>query len=71
MQISNEDNLDLARLQNSLDLIVAEAERIYYNCDYQKCAALTEKVLSEDPYHHDCLPIHIACQVELKQSNSK
>lgn len=71
MQIASDDIAELGNLQNSLDVIVAEAERIYYNCDYHRCAALTEKVLKEDPYHHDCLPIHIACQVELKQSNSK
>lgn len=61
----------LERLQCSLDLAVSEAERLYYNCDYQQCTALTEAILKQDPYHHDCLPLHVACQVELKQTNSK
>lgn len=61
----------LTKLQDSLDLAVSEAERLYYNCDYQRCHALTEAVLKQDPYHYDCLPIHISCEVELKQSNSR
>ncbi|XP_044262196.1 cell division cycle protein 16 homolog [Tribolium madens] len=59
----------LTKLKQSLDMQVAEAERLYYNCDYQQCSELTEAILREDPYHNGCLPIHIACQVELKLSN--
>ena len=29
------------------------------------------RVLKKDPYHTECLPIHISCLVELKESNSK
>lgn len=65
-----ESNIALARLQDSLDLAIAEAERLYYNCDYQQCHVLTELILKQDPYHFDCLPIHISCEVELKLSNS-
>lgn len=61
----------LMRLKDSLDLHVAQAERFYYNCDYQQCITLTESILKKDPYHNDCLPIHISCQVELNYSNSK
>ncbi|CAH1987431.1 unnamed protein product [Acanthoscelides obtectus] len=68
MDISSSNTL-LMKLKNSLDLQVAEAERLYYNCDYQACNLLTEAVLKMDPYHDACLPIHISCQVELKQSN--
>lgn len=70
MQIDRCDNGALLKLKNSLDLQVAEAERLYYNCDYQQCSQLTETILKIDPYHDVCLPIHISCQVELKQSNS-
>ncbi|VEN35483.1 unnamed protein product [Callosobruchus maculatus] len=59
-------NTRLMKLKNSLDLQVAEAERLYYNCDYQACNLLTEAILKMDPYHDACLPIHISCQVELK-----
>lgn len=72
LQIPNKPiNNSLNRLKNSLDLIVAQAEKYYYDCDYQQCSLLTEKVLKQDPYHLACLPIHISCQVELKESNSK
>uniref|UniRef100_A0A6P7GWK2 Cell division cycle protein 16 homolog n=1 Tax=Diabrotica virgifera virgifera TaxID=50390 RepID=A0A6P7GWK2_DIAVI len=69
MQTEDLDNSILLKLKNSLDLQVAEAERLYYNCNYQLCSSMTEAILKVDPYHDACLPIHISCQVELKQSN--
>lgn len=69
MNIDSLENSILARLQNSLDLSVSQAEKFYYNCDYVQCNKLTEYVLKHDPYHSGCLPIHISCLVELKQSN--
>ncbi|XP_053593265.1 cell division cycle protein 16 homolog [Microplitis demolitor] len=58
------------RLQDNLDMQVAKAERLYYNCDYQQCFSLTETILKKDPYHNCCLPVHIACLVELKKTNA-
>ncbi|CAH0552716.1 unnamed protein product [Brassicogethes aeneus] len=69
MVTESSENTLILRLKDSLDLHVAEAERMYYNCDYQKCSVLTENILKQDPYHDSCLPIHISCLVELKQSN--
>lgn len=69
MHVEGADNSILLKLKNCLDMRVAEAERLYYNCDYQSCSSLTENILKIDPYHDGCLPIHISCQVELKQSN--
>lgn len=71
MQVEHVENPILIKLKSNIDLQVAEAERLYYNCDYQKCSQLTEALLKEDPYHDICLSIHISCHVELKQSNSK
>lgn len=31
------------RLADNLDMQVAKAERLYYNCDYHQCFSLTEK----------------------------
>ncbi|XP_019868674.1 cell division cycle protein 16 homolog isoform X2 [Aethina tumida] len=59
----------MTRLKDSLDLHVAEAERLFYNCDYRQCSQLTDAILKQDPYHTSCLPIHISCQVELKRSS--
>ncbi|XP_076296997.1 cell division cycle protein 16 [Lasioglossum baleicum] len=58
------------RLLGNLDMEVSEAERLYYNCDYHKCFSLTERILKKDPYHNSCLPVHIACLVELKKTNA-
>ncbi|BES96094.1 Cell division cycle [Nesidiocoris tenuis] len=57
------------RLRNNSDLSVAQAERHYYACAYSECFSITTAVLERDPYHTSCLPIHIACLVELKKVN--
>lgn len=68
---TDSDSTLLLTLKYSLDLHVAQAERLYYNCDYEQCIQLTELILKKDPYHSDCFPTHISCCVELKLSNSK
>ncbi|KAL7632928.1 UNVERIFIED_CONTAM: hypothetical protein RMT77_016755 [Armadillidium vulgare] len=60
----------LVHLETNLDFVTTEAEALYYNCDFNRCFKLTQRVLQRDPYHPECLPIHIACLVELKQANS-
>lgn len=67
---TKEDNR-INLLMNSLDILVAKAEKCFFDCDYQRCTEFTEKVLKQDPYHMACLPIHISCQVQANQSNSK
>ncbi|KAL0276739.1 UNVERIFIED_CONTAM: hypothetical protein PYX00_004247 [Menopon gallinae] len=57
------------KLEGNLDLMVSEAEKHYYNCNYTTCWKITEEVMSKDPYHLSCLPVHISCLVELKNSN--
>ncbi|XP_068240729.1 cell division cycle protein 16 homolog [Palaemon carinicauda] len=57
-------------LVSNADFITAQAEKLYYNCNFAQCHRLTQEVLKKDPYHTGCLPIHISCLVELKQSNS-
>ncbi|XP_030754617.1 cell division cycle protein 16 homolog isoform X2 [Sitophilus oryzae] len=69
MQVDPFENVAISRFQGSLDFYVAQAEMFYYNCDYSKCIGLTEQILKKDPYHDGCLPLHISCLVELKQSN--
>lgn len=71
MDYAISNTMVIQRLQDSLDMVVSKAEQLYYNCDYQKCITLTENILKQDPYHSACLPIHISCLVELKQSNSE
>ncbi|CAL4061020.1 unnamed protein product, partial [Meganyctiphanes norvegica] len=59
-----------APLQTNTDFMTAHAEKLYYNCDFATCYRITQKVLKKDPYHTECLPVHISCLVELKQSNT-
>ena len=61
-------NLESSLSLNS-DFSVAKAERHFYNCDYTQCFSMTSSVMKEDPFHTDCLPIHISCLVELKKPN--
>ncbi|KAL1497312.1 hypothetical protein ABEB36_008296 [Hypothenemus hampei] len=68
MQIDSCVAVILSKFQTSLDFKVSQAEILYYNGDYDNCLKLTETVLQKDPYHEGCLPIHIACLVEYKQS---
>lgn len=60
----------LDSLNDNLDVVVNMAERHFYNCSFSVSHNLTSAVLNSDPYHEACLPIHISCLVELKQSNS-
>ncbi|XP_044762090.1 cell division cycle protein 16 homolog [Coccinella septempunctata] len=63
------DNACLEKLKENLEIITTQAERYYYNCEFSECAKLTDHILNEDPWHIACLPIHISCHVELKDSN--
>lgn len=66
--------------------MTTEAERFYYDCQFKKCFEITMRwlqlnwnhdplntasVLDSDPYHHECLPVHVACMVELKDVNGE
>lgn len=55
--------------ERSPDIRVQMAERHFYNCDYAECYKTTSGVMAEDPYHNECLPVHISCLVQLNYSN--
>lgn len=56
-------------LQDNLDVVVSQAERHYYNCDFKMCYKLTSMVMVKDPFHANCLPVHIGTLVELSKAN--
>ncbi|KAM5147089.1 cell division cycle protein 16 homolog isoform 3-T3 [Callospermophilus lateralis] len=56
-------------LQENLDVVVSLAERHYYNCDFKMCYKLTSAVMEKDPFHANCLPVHIGTLVELNKAN--
>ncbi|KAI1280486.1 Cell division cycle protein 16 -like protein [Halotydeus destructor] len=65
-----EANVNNEYLENNVDVLTAQAERCYYNCDYHQCYKITSEVLSRDLYHSQCLPIHLSCLMELKKTNA-
>uniref|UniRef100_A0A673KVM4 Cell division cycle protein 16 homolog n=1 Tax=Sinocyclocheilus rhinocerous TaxID=307959 RepID=A0A673KVM4_9TELE len=58
-------------LQDNLDVVVSLAERHYYNCDFKMCYSLTSMVMVKDPFHANCLPVHIGTLVELSKLSFK
>ncbi|EDV93002.1 GH18518 [Drosophila grimshawi] len=54
----------LLRVQRSTDLLSAEAEKCFYDCDYKQCLKILTNLLKVDPFHNNALTIQIACLVE-------
>ncbi|KAH8356467.1 hypothetical protein KR200_010253 [Drosophila serrata] len=54
----------LNRVQRSTDLMAAEAEKCFYDCDYKLCLKILNELLKVDPFHNNALTIQIACLVE-------
>lgn len=54
----------LDRVQRSTDLMAAEAEKCFYDCDYKQCLKILNELLKVDPFHNTALTIQIACLVE-------
>ncbi|KAH8311925.1 hypothetical protein KR044_008602 [Drosophila immigrans] len=71
-RVSAEQELDtlmslndcLTRVQRSTDLMAAEAEKCFYDCDYKQCLKILNDLLKIDPFHNNALTIQIACLVE-------
>lgn len=59
------------QLEHSVDLMVARAEKLFYNCEYKKCVRLLDDCFAADPYHSAGLTVQIGCLVEMKESNSE
>ena len=60
-----------AELASNADLLVQQAEVQFYNCDFNDCIRITSRVLKSDPYHTECLPIHISGLVQTNNPNGK
>lgn len=58
----------LADLGNNSDVMVAQAERLYYNNNAREAHKLTEKVLAREEFHMDAIAIHICILVELDKT---
>lgn len=61
----------LKTLEESVDVKVAKAEELFYNCEYKKCLKIINEILERDPYHKKTLFVQIGCLMELKDANGK
>uniref|UniRef100_A0A1B0D2H9 Uncharacterized protein n=1 Tax=Phlebotomus papatasi TaxID=29031 RepID=A0A1B0D2H9_PHLPP len=61
----------LAQLSQSIDLLMAKAERAFYNCNYNHCLKILNEIFRRDPYHTQSLSIQIGCLYEQKETNSE
>jgi anaphase-promoting complex subunit 6 len=67
--VTNDGVLKL--LDDSVDVKVANAEELFYNCEYKKCLKVINEILDRDPYHKRTLFVQIGCLMELKDTNGK
>uniref|UniRef100_A0A182JCQ4 Uncharacterized protein n=1 Tax=Anopheles atroparvus TaxID=41427 RepID=A0A182JCQ4_ANOAO len=59
----------MSKLELSIDLMIARAEKFFYNCDYRQCIKLLEEILKRDPFHKRSLTVQVGCLAEMKNSN--
>lgn len=57
--------------EHSVDMMVAHAEKLFYNSEYKQCMQLLDECFKADPYHAAGLTVQIGCLVELRESNSE
>ena len=62
---------DLCVLYCWIDRLQERIQVLLYGLSFSLSLSLSFflSVLDEDPFHHDCLAVHIACQVELQDVN--
>ncbi|XP_037810048.1 cell division cycle protein 16 homolog [Lucilia sericata] len=59
----------MSRIQKSTDVMAAEAEKLFYDCEYKKSFKILNELLKIDPYHNAALTLQIGCLVEFGDSN--
>lgn len=60
----------LTRLDSSVDVMSAQAERLFYNGEYKKSLKTIDEILKRDIYHTRSLTVKIECLMELKETTS-
>ncbi|XP_037945500.1 cell division cycle protein 16 homolog [Teleopsis dalmanni] len=61
--------VSLERINNSTDIMAAEAEKLFYDCEYKKCFKILNELIKIDPYHNEALTVQIGCLVEFGDYN--
>ncbi|XP_058988222.1 cell division cycle protein 16 homolog [Musca domestica] len=59
----------MQRIQKSTDVMAAEAEKHFYDCDYKKSFKLLNELLKIDPYHDGARTVQIGCLAEFGDYN--
>lgn len=60
----------LQRLEKSVDVMSAQAEKLFYNGEHKKSLKIIEDILKRDIYHTRSLTVKIECLMELKETTS-
>ncbi|GBG90196.1 hypothetical protein CBR_g50377, partial [Chara braunii] len=56
-------------LRDNSDLIACKADYHYHKGEYVQAYEVTNKLLERDPYHIQCMPVHLAAALELRRKN--
>uniref|UniRef100_A0A1A9X2E8 TPR_REGION domain-containing protein n=1 Tax=Glossina brevipalpis TaxID=37001 RepID=A0A1A9X2E8_9MUSC len=59
----------LTRVNKSTDVMAAQAEKHFYDCEYKKGFKILNDLLKSDPYHNAALTVQIGCLVEFGDYN--
>ncbi|KAL9894624.1 cell division cycle protein 16 isoform 1-T1 [Glossina fuscipes fuscipes] len=59
----------LTRVHKSTDVMAAQAEKLFYDCEYKKGFKILNDLLKVDPYHNAALTVQIGCLVEFGDYN--
>lgn len=60
----------LQRIEDSVDVMSAQGERLFYNGEYKKSLKIIDEILKRDIYHTRSLTVKIECLMELKETTS-
>ncbi|XP_063704150.1 cell division cycle protein 16 homolog [Culicoides brevitarsis] len=60
----------LTRLNQSVDVMSAQAEKLFYNGEYKKSLKVIDDILKRDIYHTRSLTVKIECLMELKETTA-
>lgn len=60
----------ISQFENSVDIKISKAEKLFYNCEYKQSLKIIDSILQSDPYHKKTLFVKIGCLMEMNDSNA-
>lgn len=58
------------KLSSNPDILLAKADLLYTQCRFSDALALTDRILQNDRYNFDAIPLHVACLHELSEKSA-